>query len=146
VNPEDLKQFAILAELTEDERELVAEILEVRQLPDGKSVFREGAEGEGLVLLGDGRLKLKSRRRGGVVGTVEAPAHLGAVSLFAFGKREVSALADGPCTVWLLPRSGLSRLLEDAPRAAFRLAEAVAVELSGLAREGLETLVERNLE
>ena len=39
---------------------------------------------------------------------------------------------------------GLSRLLDDCPRAAFRLAEAVASELIALMREGLDTLVEKD--
>lgn len=142
MNPDDLKQFSVLVEFSEEEREFLAELLEKRELPNGKSAFREGSEGEGLVLVEKGRLKLKSRRTGGVVGMLEAQDHLGAASLFALGKREVTALADGPCTIWTLSRSGLSRLVEDSPRAAFRLAEAVASELVTLIRTGLDTLVE----
>jgi len=144
VNPEDLKQFALMAEFSEEEREFLAELLEKRALLNAKSAFREGSEGEGLVLLESGKLKLKSRRTGSVVGMLEAPAHLGATSLFALGKREVTALADGPCTIWTLSRSSFSRLLDDSPRAAFRLAEAVAGELVALMREGLDTLVEKD--
>ena len=144
MRPDDLKQFGLLAEFSEDERESLAELLEKCELPDGKSAFREGSEGEGLVLLETGRLKLKSRRTGGIVGTLEAWEYLGAASLFALGKREVTALADGPCTIWMLSRSSLSRLLEDSPRAAFRLAEAVARELGTLMRGGLDTLVEND--
>lgn len=143
MNPDDLKQFSLLVEFSEEEREFLAELLEKQELPNGKSAFREGSEGEGLVLVEKGRLKLKSRRTGGVVGMLEAQDHLGAASLFALGKREVTALADGPCTIWTLSRSGLSRLLEDSPRAAFRLAEAVASELVMLIRTGLDTLVEQ---
>ena len=76
-----------------------------------------------------------------MIGTLAAPYHLGAASLFAMGKREVTALADGPCTIWLLPRSGIARLADDAPRAAFRLAEAAVVELAALSRTGIEALV-----
>ena len=140
-----LKQFALLAEFTEEEREILADLLEERTLPDGKSAFREGTESEGLLLLAEGRLKLKSKRTGAVVGVVEAPAHLGAASLFAFGKREVTALSDGGATIHLLPRTGLPRLADDAPRAAFRLAEAVAVELVTLVRSGLDVLAEHDL-
>lgn len=143
MNPEDLKQFSLLVELSDEEREFVAELLEERKLPDGKSAFREGSEGEGLVLLEAGHLKLKSRRTGSEVGVLEAPAHLGAASLFRLGNREVTAIADGPSTIWTLSRSGLSRLLDDSPRAAFRLAEAVASELVALMRSGLDTLVEQ---
>lgn len=142
----ELKQFALLAEFTEEEREVLADLLEERALPDGKSAFREGAESEGMLLLVEGRLELKSKRTGSVVGVVEAPAHLGAASLFGFGKREVTARSDGGATIHLLPRAGLPRLADDAPRAAFRLAEAVAIELAGLVRSGLDVLAEHDLE
>lgn len=146
MSPEELKTFALLAEFTEDEREALLELLEERRLPDGKSAFREGSEADGMVLLAEGRLKLKSKRTGGVLATLDAPAHLGGASLFAFGKREVTAIADGGATVWDLPRTALPRLAEDTPRAAFRLASAVAGELSNLVRTGLDALAERDLE
>jgi CRP-like cAMP-binding protein len=139
---DELKPFALLAGLTDEDREALADVLEERTLLDGKSAFREGAEGEGLVFLVEGQLQLKSKRYGGFVGTLEAPYHLGGVSLFSMGMREVTAVADGPCTIWLLARSGLWRLADDAPRAAFRLAEAVLVELASLTRPGIEGLVE----
>ena len=137
---EELKRFALFADFSEDEREALCELLEARELPNGKSAFREGAEAEGLVLLCKGRLKLKSKRTGTLVGILEAPAHLGAASLFAFGKREVTALADGAASIRSLSRSGLPRLADDSPRAAFRLAAAVAAELAGLTRAGLDLL------
>ncbi|HIF93819.1 MAG: cyclic nucleotide-binding domain-containing protein [Myxococcales bacterium] len=146
MNPDDLKHFSLMAEFSEEDREALAEMLEERVLPNGKSAFREGSEAEGLVLLEKGRLKLKSGRRGGVIGSLQAPEHLGAASLFAFGKREVTALADGACTIWVLPRSGMARLLNDAPRAAYRLAEATAGELGGLLRTGTDLLSEAELE
>jgi CRP-like cAMP-binding protein len=146
VRADELKAFAILAEFGDEEREALAELLEECQLPDGKSIFREGAEADGLVLIAEGRLKLKSKRSGSVVAILEAPQHLGGASLFSVGRREVSALAKGPTTVWLLSRTGLARLAEDAPRAAFRLAEAVAGELAGMMRMGLEVLVDNELD
>lgn len=146
MSPDSLKLFSLFAEFSEEDREAFVELLEERELPNGKSAFREGSEGEGLVLLESGRLKLKSRRTGTIVGLLDAPGHLGAASLFAFGKREVTALADGPSKVWLLPRAGLSRLVADAPQAAFRLAEATAGELAGLLRARLDQLVEDDSE
>ncbi len=144
MSPDSLKQFQLLAGFSEDDREALAELLEERQLLDGRSVFREGTESEGLVLLCEGRLRLKSKRTGSVLGTLEAPTHLGGASLFSFGKREVTAIADGPASVQTLSRTALPRLADDAPRAAFRLAEAVAGELAAQARQALETLVEND--
>lgn len=143
MKPEALKRYAIFSELNDEEREVVASLLEERRLSDGKSAFREGSESEGLVLLESGRLKLRSGRTHSVVGGLEAPDHLGAASLFSLGKREVTALAEGACVVWILSRSALSRLVDDSPRAAFRLAEAVAAELAGLARQSVDPLVRR---
>jgi CRP-like cAMP-binding protein len=142
LKPDILKRFTLLVEFSDEERDALTDVLEKRILPNGKSIFREGSEAEGLVLLEKGRLKLKSRRTGGVVGVLEAQDHLGGASLFALGKREVSALADGPCTIWTLSRSGLSRLLDDSPRAAFRLAEAVAGELATMLKPNVDLLVE----
>lgn len=138
----ELKRFGLLSALTEEDREALAELLEERRVADAKSVFREGSGGEGLVLLAHGQLNLKSKSHGGYVGSVSAPDHLGAISLFSVGTREVTAVAEGECTIWELSRSGLSRLADDAPRAAFRLAEAVMTEVAGLVRPGLDALVD----
>lgn len=146
MKPEVLKQFSLLAEFSEEERDALIEVLEKRILPNGKSIFREGAEAEGLVLLEKGSLKLKSRRTGGIVGVLEAQEHLGGGALFGLGQREVTALADGPSTVWTLSRSGLARLVEDSPRAAFRLAEAIASELVSLLKPSVDLLVEHTVE
>lgn len=142
MSPDDLKQFPLFTEFSGEDRVALADLLERRSLLNGKSAFREGAEAEGLVLLVEGRLKLKSRRTGTEIGAFEAPAYLGAVSLFALGQREVTAIADGPAVIEVLERAGLPRLADDAPRAAFRLAEAVASELAGLVRQGLDQTVE----
>lgn len=146
MKPEDLKSFALFAELSEEEREIVCELLEERTLPDSKSVFRERAEADGLVLLASGRLRLESRRADGPVDYVEAPEYLGALSLFALGRREVTAISEGASTVWLLPRSSMSRLLDDAPRAAYRVAEAVVEGLATSLREHLDPVVEAGLD
>ena len=138
-----LKRYSLFSELNDEEREVVASLLVERKLSDGKSAFREGSESDGLVLLESGRLTLRSGRTRSLVGSLEAPDHLGAASLFALGKREVTALAEGACVIFVLSRSALSRLLDDSPRAAFRLAEAVAAELAGLARQSAESLVQR---
>ena len=128
---DELKGFSLLEAFTDEDREALADVLEERMLVEGKSAFREGSEGEGLVLLAEGTLNLKSKQYGGYVGSLIGPYHLGATSLFSMGPREVTAVAAGTCRLWTLSRSGLWRLADDAPRAAFRLAEAAIIELAG---------------
>jgi CRP-like cAMP-binding protein len=142
IDGSDLKQFRLFSDFSDDERDLVAEVLDVRRLRPGKSAFREGDGSEGLVLLVSGRLALKRRGSDLELGILDAPAHLGTGGLFALGAREVTAVALEPATVLILSRGAVPRLVDEAPRAAFRLAEAVARELSGLLRESVAGVTE----
>lgn len=137
---EALKPFALFADLDEDERDAFARRLVERRLQPGELAFREGSEGEGLILLASGRLRLRSRRKQGVVGTLEGPAQLGLAALVAAGPREATAVAEGACTLYLLARADFDRLIDDAPGAACRVACAVAAELAALARECADPL------
>jgi CRP-like cAMP-binding protein len=134
----DLKAFALLAELTEDERETVTELLERRiELDPGEQLFCEGQEAEGLVLIESGTLDLTSARAG-ALGQVGAGDCLGAVALVAVGPREVTAVASEAACVWMLSRESFRRLCEDSPRAACRILEAALADFAGAAREGLD--------
>ena len=136
----DLKRFALFEELSEEEREVLADETERIELEPGDVLFREQDEASGLVLVVDGRVRLESSRAG-ELGSVGPGTALGAVSLVVVGPREVSAVAESACSILLLRRSTFRRLAEDAPRAACRLAEAIAREAAALLRSGLEPLV-----
>jgi CRP-like cAMP-binding protein len=138
VTSAELKVFALLGELSDEEREAVREELEQIDLGEGDVLFREGEEAHGLVLVVSGHLRLDSRRAGNL-GLAGAGAAIGAASLISIGPRESTALAERPTRVFLLRRSAFRRLAEDMPRAACRLAEAVASELSSILRSGLDT-------
>jgi CRP-like cAMP-binding protein len=133
----ELKGFELLAELSEDERDLVADMLERHELDDGEQFFAEGQEAEGLVLVEIGALALASARAG-ELGRVEAGDSLGAVSLVAVGPREATAVASGATCVWVLSRESFRRLAEDAPRAACRILEGALEDLAGAVREELD--------
>jgi CRP-like cAMP-binding protein len=136
VSPE-LKAFELLAELSEDERELVADMLERHQLEAGEQLFCEGQEAEGLVLVESGALALSSARAG-ELGQIEAGDCLGVASLVAVGPRESTAVAAGASCVWVLSRESFRRLAEDAPRAACRILEGALADLASAVRDGLD--------
>ncbi len=127
MNASELKRFRILQELSEDERELVEEILEERPLADNETLFAEGDEAESMVLIGTGALALTGGAESGVA---EAGMSMGECSLFSFGTRKVRAVSRGATTVWLLRREDFHRLVDDHPRTAFRIAEAILREIS----------------
>ena len=119
----DPKRFALLADLGEDDRDALVEVLELQRVATGRKLFREGGEADGLVLVESGRIVLSSKRTGArsEVGPGDA---VGVLSLFAIGPREATASTIEPCVVWKLPRAHWRRLCEDAPRTACRVLEA----------------------
>lgn len=143
MNSSDLKHFAIFVDLSEEERELVEELLETRSLCDGETLFQEGEEADGLALLASGQLHVKSRRSP-ETGELYPGASLGALSLFRVGVRAVDAVSVGTSDVRLLRREDFRRLVEDDARAACRVVEAILVELAAHAHAALEMLAPRS--
>ena len=141
MTPADLKRFPLLVELSDDDREALFELLEPQAFRTGRSVYRETAEADGLVLIVSGEVRLSSRRRADL-GVLGEGAILGGASLLTMGQREATAKAECECQVLLLPRTAYRRLLEDFPRTACRLTEAIAADLAALLREALESLTE----
>lgn len=139
MSPTDLKRFQLFADLVEEDLAMLAGLLETRGLLSGQQLFREGQEAEGLVLVTDGRLRLE-RPRAGVLGFLEQGDVVGGASLVVVGTREVTAVAEQPTEVHLLTREAFHRFVEDAPRAGARVLEALARELAGVLRNGLEYL------
>ena len=133
----ELKAFALLAELSEEERELVTDLLEHVELDPGEQLFCEGQEAECLVLIEKGTLDLTSARAG-ALGQVGAGESLGALALVAVGPREITAVAGEAASIWVLSRESFRRLCEDAPRAACRILEAALADFAAAVREGLD--------
>lgn len=136
----DLKRFALLSDLTDSDREAVAELLEPIELVPGRQCFREGQEAEGLLLIDRGELRLESQR-GGELGSGGEGTSIGGLSLLLVGAREVTATAAAPTRVLQLSRAAFLRLAEDHPRAALRLVQAITTEFAGAVREGLDRMV-----
>jgi len=139
VTEPELLRFPLLARLTREEREAVAERLEVREFAPDEVLWREGEAAGGLVLLDAGALRFDSRRDG-ALGRCEAPACFGGASLVADGEREASAVAAGAGRALVLSKTAFERLVEERPRAAARLVTAIAGDLARVLREGLPFL------
>lgn len=129
----------MFVELSGDDREVLFELLEPKTVPKGRSLYRETAEADALVLIASGSLRLSSKR-GKDLGAVGPGSVLGGASLLTMGQREATAKAEVACEVLLLPRTSYRRLVEDYPRTACRLTEAIAADLAALLREALDPL------
>jgi CRP-like cAMP-binding protein len=134
-----LEKIALLGEFDGEDRAALADLLLERSLRSGQVCFSEGEQSEGLVLVASGAVKLESRRAG-ALGEVEAGGWLGGVSLVIPGEREVTATASRDTRTLEMDRTAFRRLVEDAPRTACRLLEAIVRDLGSALRPTLDQL------
>ena len=137
----ELKAFRLLAEFGDDDRELLADLLDCKTLGKGRTLFREGGESQELMLVARGTIELSSARceHKSVIGPGTA---LGALSLLVVGPREVAAKTLEPCELRILARESFRRLVDDHPQTACRLVEAIAVDLAHDLRSALDSLAD----
>ena len=137
----DPKAFELLSGFSEADVEALVEQLEPQKLSKGRKLFREGSESEGLVFVAGGEIELSSKRTGETArfgaGTV-----LGGLALANVGLREMTVATIEPCEIWRLPPEQWRRLVDDAPRSACRLLEAILAETGALVRAALDPLSE----
>jgi CRP-like cAMP-binding protein len=140
VNAAALKDFALLSEFSDEDREALFELLEPKTLNNGRSIFREGSEADRLVFVVSGDVIVTNNRCPDTA-SVGPGAALGCLSLFVMGRREATAKAEGRCEILQLPRTSYRRLVEDAPGTACRLTEAIVKQLTTCTREALDAVV-----
>jgi len=118
-----LDAFALLHELSSEERAHFEKFLTERRFDPGDQLFDVHDESEEMLLLLEGRVRLQSS--GVSEGFVEAGEVMGAASLVLVGNRMCAAYADGPVRVLSLARESYLRLRSDLPRVALCLQEAI---------------------
>lgn len=131
-----LKTFTLSADLGDAEREDLAELLEERELSARETLFGEGDEADALVLVLSGCVEIESPRSGERL-SIGPGGAIGALALFSVGLREGAAVGVAESDLRLLRREDFLRFAEDHPRAAFRIAAAVAAEVAQHARAAL---------
>ena len=138
----DLRKFALFGSLDEPELQLVAFLLQPRELAPEQKLWREGDPSDGVWLLEEGVLRFETRS-GGPIGQRAAPAWFGCAGLVSEAPREASARAEGPVRASLLSKTAFAQLLEAAPRTAARLLGAISSELASVLSDGVSFMAER---
>jgi CRP-like cAMP-binding protein len=129
----NLKTFQLFAELDDHDRRVLGDHLEQQRVPAGHCLFREGDAASALVLVAKGRLEVESGRTG-ELGSLGRGAWLGEASLVSVGSREATVTAAKNSVILRLERSSMRVMLEESPRTAARLIEALAGSLASTLR------------
>ena len=120
----DLKRFALLAELDETDREILAQELTVREPASGTRLFEQGDPSDSLLLVMEGCVRIRREGRGEFADIV-AGSCLGALSLIGGALRETRADTTERTRLFELSRQGFEHLVVTEPRTACRLLQAV---------------------
>ena len=139
-----MKRFPVLADLSESDREAIAEELEEAVVESGARLASEGEEGGSLWLLLEGRVRVWSERHA-VTAELGAGEVLGALSL-AGGPRRASIETLSRCRLLRLGRDGFHRLAANDPPVAARLLESIAREAARRADAALAARVRADSE
>ncbi len=123
MNPEELKKIAVLQALDSEALTGLAAVLEQKQLSDGELVFAEGAPGDSMYFLAEGRVRIEKRARAGsaqsgaadskILTVLEAGDYFGEMALLDQKPRSASAIAAGRVKVLRLSRAAFDQMQEN---------------------------------
>jgi CRP-like cAMP-binding protein len=133
----ELERFGLLAGLGAADREALAGALVTLELAAGTQLFDVGDPTDGLLLVADGRIGLRSDPHAarGEFGPGDV---LGANALVEAGVRVARAETLSRARVLQLGRDAFQRFADAQPRAACRVLEALLREQAHTTREALE--------
>lgn len=136
----DLKRFELLTELSDTDREVLAQELDVRELAAGKRLFEVGEPSDSLILVMDGCVRIRRPGGDGAFADLGPGSCIGALSLGGETQHETRADTTGPVKLFELSRHSFERLVVAEPRTACRLLQAILRDHVGLLYEAAQAL------
>ncbi len=109
MNPQELKQIAVLQGLDSEALDRLATALEERNYADGQAVFAEGAPGDSMYFIVKGRIHIQKSAQTGsasrkTLAVLEAGDYFGEMALFDQKPRSASAVAAGAAKILRLSK------------------------------------------
>jgi CRP-like cAMP-binding protein len=141
-----LRQFPILADLSDAELELVASHATTHHFDRGEYLFREGEPGDALYLLAEGvvvadRVLDAATQSRKDLAIIPARTTVGEMALADDSPRSASVRAEIPCRAWRLSRERFDHLMQVNPTVASKLFRALFAETSRRLRATNEELL-----
>jgi CRP-like cAMP-binding protein len=134
----------LLASLTFEQRELIAQAALARKVRRGEIIYAQGAPGDALFVVARGSVLVHRIGRGGerrAMAVVESPGSFGEIALVDGGRRSASVEALEDCDLYVVPRKEFQRLLAEDPR----MVQGVLRELGRMVRRLTEQVTDATL-
>lgn len=147
IDPAFLTQINLFAQLDDDERTVLAQSMQEREVQPGEVLFRSGDPGDSMFIVQSGKVELFVKDTAGQKITLhiaESPDHFGELSLLDGGSRTASAIVVDAGVLLVLDREDLLQLFRKRPDAALDMLAAMG-RMTRKANALLQARVSRNV-
>ncbi len=115
MNPEELKQIAVLRAVDDDALARLAASLEQKDYADGQTVFAEGDPGDSMYFIVRGCIRIEKRAQAAssvhkILAVLEAGDYFGEMALLDQKPRSASAVAAGGTAILRLSKTAFDRM------------------------------------
>ena len=143
-----LMDCGLFATLLPAEAQTAAGYFSISKIDAGSVIFQEGDAGTFMCILHQGSVsvrKTNSNEQTVEFATLRQGRAFGEMAVLDGERRSATCVAASECTLLILARDSLDKMLQDAPRPAAKVIRAIAVALSKRLRMADGQLVERQV-
>jgi CRP-like cAMP-binding protein len=138
LDPAQLKQVPLFANLTPDHLQQVAAIATQKVLKMGEHIFREGEIGTEMYIIGAGKVRISKMVPGvgeEALAILEPGSHFGEMALIDDTPRSADATTQQSCTLYVIQKADLEQLMFQHKDLAYQLLWTFVRTLSARLRE-----------
>jgi len=138
LDPAQLKQVPLFANLTADHLQKVASIATQKSLKMNEHIFQEGEIGTEMYVIGQGKVRISKMVPGvgeEALAILEAGNYFGEMALIDDTPRSADATAHGSCTLYAIQKADLENLMVQNKDLAYELLWTFVRTLSARLRE-----------
>lgn len=142
-----LRRIPLFRDFSDHDCDAVMSVLRLRQFQTGDVVLQQGAPGDHMVIVLDGRLRVETVDAQGnktELGAIQAGEVVGEMAAIDPAPRNATVVAASDTVVYELARGGLSQLRVNAPGACVAIVSAVIGDVTRRLRE-MDKRIEQQL-
>jgi CRP/FNR family transcriptional regulator, cyclic AMP receptor protein len=126
MNPDKLKQIALLQAMDSEAQTRLAAVLEEKDYADGEAVFGEGDPGDSMYFIARGCIRIEKRAQAGsavhkTLAVLEAGEYFGEMALLDQKPRSAAAVATGAVTTLRLSKAAFDQMQEASSVAGMKV-------------------------
>jgi CRP/FNR family transcriptional regulator len=133
-----LREIVLFKELSDGELDKLSTVLKEALYPKGTLIWEEGSSEQGLQIIDYGKVKVTRMTQEGnrqILAVLKADKFFGELSILDGRAHSASMEALEDTRVFILTKSAMDRLLQEAPQTAFKIVREMTITISEILRE-----------